>query len=425
MRTTRMTMTRPQAEFFQLPDKYPLFCGGYGTGKTEALINSAFRDYFDAPTAMIGLYEPSYDLIKLILMPRLEERLTELKIAHRLHKTDKTITLRSKKKWNRNPTFIMRTLDNPSRIVGYQTYRAHVDEIDVLKKDQAQLAWRKIIARNRQKPKGVEKPFNRVSAYTTPEGFKFAYETWVKNKKEGYAMVQASTYSNPFLADDYIPSLIASYPPQLIKAYIDGEFTNLTSGSVYPDFKRDLNHSPTTMQPGEPLHIGMDFNVLNMAAIIFVVREDKPHAVAEITKGRDTPTVAALLKERYAGHDITIYPDASGQNTSSKSASESDLSILESHGFRIDAPSKNPPVKDRLNSVNALILNGKGERKLRVNTDLCPEFTECLEQQPYDKNGEPDKDGGHDHANDGAGYFLHTRWPLLKPNASVETLRLW
>lgn len=416
-----MTMTEPQAKFFQLTDKYPLFCGGYGTGKTETLINCALRDHFEAPNALISLYEPTYDLIQLILMPRLEEKLTDYGIKFRLHKTDKTVTLRGRK----NPSFIMRTLDNPARIVGYESYRAHVDEIDVLKKDQAQLAWRKIIARNRQKPVGVENPLNRVSAYTTPEGYRFAYETWVKKAKDGYRMVQASTYSNPYLPKDYIQGLIDSYPPQLIKAYILGEFTNLNTGSVYPDFSRTLNHSPTVMQDGEPLHVGMDFNVLNMAAIIFVVRENKPHAVAEITKGRDTPTVAALLKERYAGHDITIYPDASGQNTSSKGAAESDLSILESHGFRIDAPSKNPPVKDRVNSMNALVLNGKGERNLRVNTDACPEFTECLEQQPYDENGEPDKDGGHDHANDGAGYFLHTRWPLHKPTATVESLRVW
>jgi hypothetical protein len=80
------------------------------------------------------------------------------------------------------------------------------------------------------------------------------------------------------------------------------------------------------------------------------------------------------------------------------------------------APSQNPPVKDRVNSVNALILNDRGVRRLRVNTDACPTFTECLEQQPYDeKNGEPDKKSGHDHCNDAAGYFLHGRWPVVRP----------
>jgi hypothetical protein len=408
-----MTMTEPQARFFQLNDKYPLFCGGYGTGKTETLLNCAIRDALEAPGGLIALYEPTYDLIELILAPRLEEKLTALKFSYKYNKRRNFIAV----KGGRCASFVMRTLDNPARIIGYESYRAHVDEIDTLRQDHALLAWRRIIARNRQKPKRVAKPFNRVSAYTTPEGFRFAYDTWVRNKKPGYEMVQAATYSNPFLPDDYVDSLRTSYPPQLIKAYIDGLFVNLASGSVYPDFDRKLNHSPVAIQAGEPLHVGMDFNVNKMAAVVFVVRDEQPHAVAELMKVRDTPTMARLVKERFkdAGHPVTVYPDASGQNTSSKGASVSDLTILQVAGFTIRAPSTNPRIKDRVNSVNALIHNDKGDRRLRVNVDACPVFTECLEQQPYDQHGEPDKATGHDHGNDAAGYFLHSRWPVTKP----------
>jgi Terminase large subunit, T4likevirus-type, N-terminal/Terminase RNaseH-like domain len=412
VRSLRMTMTEPQARFFQLTDKYPLFCGGYGTGKTETLLNCAIRDALDAPRGLIALYEPTYDLIQMILAPRLEQKLTDLGISYAYHKTRNWITV----KGGRCADFVMRTLDNPSRIIGYESYRAHVDEIDTLKQEQATLVWRRIIARNREKPKGLENPFNRVSAYTTPEGFRFAYDTWVRNKKPGYEMVHAATYSNPFLPDDYVESLRGTYPPQLIKAYIDGQFVNLASGSVYPDFDRRLNHSPTVMAVGEPLHVGMDFNRLHMAAIIFVIREDEPHAVAEIVDGRDTPTVARMLRERYKdkGHHVTIYPDSAASSASSKDAGVSDLTILQGAGFQIRALSSHSPVKDRVNAVNALILNDKNCRRLRVNTDLCPRFTECLEQQPYDKHGEPDKDGGLDHPNDAAGYFLEQRWPVTK-----------
>jgi len=145
--------------------------------------------------------------------------------------------------------FVLRTLENPARIIGYESYRAHVDEIDTLKKTQAAMAWRKIIARNRQQPADIDKPFNRVSAYTTPEGFQFVYDTWGRNPKPGYVMIQAATYTNPFLPDDYVQTLRDSYPAALIDAYIEGRFTNLTSGSVYPDFNRVLNHTDDTLQP--------------------------------------------------------------------------------------------------------------------------------------------------------------------------------
>jgi len=43
-----------------------------------------------------------------------------------------------------------------------------------------------------------------------------------------------------------------------------------------------------------------------------------------------------------------------------ESASESDLSILQGSGFLIQAKSVHPPVKDRINSVNALPLTDQG-----------------------------------------------------------------
>jgi hypothetical protein len=413
-------MTEPQAEFFQLDAKYPALVGGFGTGKTETLANCALRDAMEAPAGLIGLYEPTYDLVRLILAPRMEDKLSTMGIRYRYNKQENIIYCSS----GGCADFVLRTLDNPARIVGYETYRAHVDEIDTLKEDHARLAWQKVIARNRQRPKGVVAPFNRVAVYTTPEGFRFVYKTWAKDPQPGYVMVQAPTRTNPFLPPDYIDSLRASYPPQLIDAYLEGRFVNLASGNVYPNFDRKLNHTDEVMAEREPLVCGLDFNVLKMAAVIYVVRNGEPRAVGELTGVRDTPEMARILKERFKdkGHTVTIFPDASGQNTSSKSASESDLSILKQAGFLINVNSTNPAVKDRVNAVNALILNDKGERRLKVNTHLCPVFTEALEQQPYDKNGEPDKATGHDHVNDAAGYPLVKLWPIVKRQTRVSTL---
>ncbi|MFA1602333.1 terminase large subunit domain-containing protein [Alcaligenes faecalis] len=419
-RTLRLQMTEPQARFFQTEDKYPAFIGGFGSGKTETLANCALRDALESSDALIALYQPTYDLVRLILAPRMEEKLSELGIRYKYNKQENIIYTSAPNCGD----FILRTLENPARIVGYESYRAHVDEIDTLKKVQAEAAWRKIIARNRQKPKGVDKPFNRVSAYSTPEGFRFAYETWARKPKPGYVMVQAATSSNPFLPDDYVDSLRESYPAQLIEAYLQGRFVNLNSGSVYPSFCRRRNHSAEVERPNETLHVGMDFNVLNMTATINVIRDDLPITVAELTEVRDTPAMAKLLKDRFKdrGHAVVVYPDASGQNTSSKNASESDLSILRQAGFTVRANSRNPSVRDRVNAVNAMLLNDMDQRRWKVNTDRCPVLTEALEQQAYDKNGEPDKSSGHDHANDAQGYFLVHRYPIKKPSAGQRQI---
>lgn len=419
-RVLHIQMTEPQARFYQLTDKYPAFVGGFGTGKTETLANCAVRDALESHDALIALYEPTYDLVRLILAPRMEEKLSDMGIRYRYNKQENIIYTSS----SQCGDFVLRTLENPARIVGYQSYRAHIDEIDTLRKDQAKLAWQKIIARNRQQPAGAD-PLNRVSAYTTPEGFRFVYDTWGRNPKPGYVMVQAATSTNPFLPDDYIDTLRDSYPPALISAYIEGKFTNLTSGSVYPDFCRTLNHTNEVERDREPLLIGMDFNRLKMSAVVYVLRDDHPVAVAEITDGRDTPYMADLIKRQYAdkGHPIQIYPDASGQNSSSKNASESDLSILKKAGFAVRVKSTNPAIADRVNAVNALILNGQGERRLKINTHRCPHLTDGLEQQAYDKNGVPDKSSGMDHLNDAAGYPLAYLFPIQHKTAGQRRIR--
>lgn len=421
-RTLRLQMTEPQARFFQLRDKYPAFVGGFGTGKTETLANCAIRDGLESSSALIALYEPTYDLVRLILAPRMEEKLSSLGIRYKYNKQENIIYTSS----GQCGDFVLRTLENPARIIGYESYRAHVDEIDTLKKDQAKLAWQKIIARNRQRPDGIPDPFNRVSAYTTPEGYRFVYDTWGRNPKPGYVMVQAATHTNPFLPDDYVQTLRDSYPAALIDAYIEGRFTNLTSGSVYPDFDRALNHSDATLQEGEPALIGMDFNRLHMSAVIYVMRDGWPVAVDEITDGRDTPQMVELFLERYKrrGHAVTIFPDASGQNSSSKNASESDLSIIRQAGLSVRVNSTNPAIMDRVNAVNALILNGRGERRLKVNTHRCPHLTDGLEQQAFDKNGMPDKSSGIDHVIDAAGYPLAHLFPVKKPVTETKPLRM-
>ena len=416
-RKISVTMTEPQARFFNKTCKYPAFVGGFGSGKTETMLNCAFRDARQSAKSLIALYEPTYDLIRLILAPRMDEKLVDFGIRHRYNKTENII-------YTSSPgigDFVMRTLDNPTRIVGYESYRAHVDEIDTLKEAHAQAVWEKIIARNRQTLDGSDIALNRVSAYTTPEGFRFVYKMWQRNPSPGYEMVKAATASNPFLPADYVESLRNTYDEHLINAYLEGEFVNLTSGTVYHAFDRTLNGSHEVVMPGETLYIGMDFNVGKMAAIVHVKRGNTPHAVDEITDGYDTPEVIKTIQERFAGHQIYVYPDASGKNRKSNSASLTDIQQLKDAGFIIRVDPSNPPVKDRVNSMNSMFCNAHGERRYFVNVQRCPVYTECLEQQVWAPSGEPDKSAGKDHCNDAGGYFIVKDYPLIRPVAAHST----
>lgn len=409
-----LTLTEPQDDFVFSEAQYPLFCGGFGAGKSEALFKRVIIQKLTYPKLNQGYFAPSYDLISLIAFPRLSELLRECGLKFKLNKSEKVFTI------DGYGSIIMRSMDNPDSIVGFEIADAVIDELDTMQKEKAENAWNKVIARCRQKkPDG--KP-NTAAVGTTPEGFRFCYERWEKKGSEKYILYRAPTYSNPYLPESYIDGLRESYPPQLLAAYLDGKFVNLASGGVYPDFDRTINVSKETIKAREPLHIGMDFNVLKMAAVVHVLRDGKLHAVDELVDVRDTPTMAALIKERFPDHHIKIYPDAAGQATSSKNSSESDHIILKKAGFTLVVNGTNPSIKDRINAYNAQILNAKGERSYYVNVDMCPNLTEALEQQAYDKHGMPDKSTGHDHVLDAAGYCVVKLFPIVKPIAKSTSL---
>jgi hypothetical protein len=415
----KLKVTQPQADFLNLTCKYPAFVAGFGTGKSEVMCTSALLDSLEGGSdSLIAMYEPTYDLVRLILAPRMEEKLIDWGIRYKYNKSENIIYTSN----GQLGDFVLRTLDNPARIIGYESFRSKIDELDTLPTDKAREAWVKIIARNRQNPstyiKQTDKPMNTVSVFTTPEGFKFVYERWKKEKFVGHEMIQASTMSNPYLPDDYVQTLRDSYPEQLIEAYLNGEFVNLTSGTVYNQYDRKANHTDRVWDGKEPVYIGMDFNVGQMSAVVHVKDKDGPRAIDEIVKAYDTPDIINIIKSRYQNCTIRVYPDASGGSRKSVNASVTDLALLSEAGFGVIANKKNPFVKDRVLAMNRAFCDNSNNRMYLVNAIRCPSYADCLEQQVWNDNGEPDKTQGKDHANDAGGYFIAYDYPVIKPVAA-------
>jgi len=424
-RSLDITMTEPQAEFLALDCKYPAFVGGFGSGKTETMITAAIIDASHSSTSVIALYEPTFDLVNLVLAPRLEARLREYGIAANHNKQDHIIYTSA----SQFGDFVFRSMDKPERIIAYESYRCHIDELDTLKQNHAQDIWRKILGRNRQVPKdlldvhkvqnsktGKLEAFNRASVYTTPEGYRFVYDRWKKRASDDYRIVHAATTSNPFVEDSYVESLREEYPAELAEAYIQGQFVNLTSGTVYNAYNRVIHRSQEAIRPGENLYIGCDFNKRNCAFTTYVKRDGgKWHAVDEGSGIYDTFEMIRILKERYFGHTIAMYPDASGASEKT-SAAKSDIALLSEAGFHIRANRKNPGVRDRINASNRAF----GDGRVLVNDSRCPNVARCLEQQAYKDNGDPDKDSGNDHQNDATTYVLAFEMPIRKPVFNID-----
>ena len=415
----RVSLNSPQTDFIALPHKFRAFVAGYGGGKTWVGSTAMGLRYYSHPRINQAYYAPTYPHIRDIFYPTIEEVAHTLELRVDVMESNKEVHFYSGRRYR--GTTICRSMERPASIIGYKVGHSMVDELDTLPAAKAKTAWRKIIARMRWA--GAT---NGVDVTTTPEGFRETHRLFVSevaqkpDLAESYGMIQASTRDNEAnLPDGYIKSLTDTYPAELIDAYIDGKFCNLTTGTVYNKYNRERCNSKETIQPGEPLFIGMDFNVGKMAATVYVQRSSGWHAVAELNDILDTPAMAQRIKQNWrdtvSPHRIVIYPDASGNSTSSKNASISDLSILRGFGYEIRVKSTNPGVRDRILATNKRFEIGG----LWVNSFLCPTTARCFEQQAYDK-GEPDKKSGFDHQNDASTYPIAYEFPIIRPMTTLK-----
>jgi len=410
----------PQGRFHMMPQKYRGFISGYGGGKTWAGSAGMCKHFWEYPGINQGYFAPTYSMIRDIFYPTIEEVAYSFGLqcviregAHEVH-------------FYRGPeergVTICRSMDHPQSIVGFKIGHAIIDEIDIMPTRKAEDVWRKIIARMRYNVPGLK---NGVDIMSTPEGFRFCHKLFVQSIQDNpelsnnYGLIQASTYDNEKnLPADYIQSLKEIYPSELIEAYINGQFVNLTSGTVFRNYDRVRCNSIETMIDGEPLFIGQDFNVQKMASAVFVQRPTGWHAVAELKDLFDTPALIKTINEKWVskGHRIIMYPDASGGNRKSVDASKSDIALLHQAGYTVRNHPSNPLVKDQILATNLALEKGL----VKVNARLCPTIARCLEQQAYDDNGEPDKTSGFDHMNEAFSYFICYEMPIQKPMSRMK-----
>lgn len=405
-----------QGEFYLSEDRVTALVTGYGGGKTFANFYKCLTTAATYKSIPQGYFAPTYPLIRDIFFPTATAFCAEHGLICTINKQDKIVQIED------YAPIMCRTMDDPDRIIGFEIGDAHIDELDTMREHHAKDAFNRILARLRAKyPDGRQ---NRAHVTTTPEGFRAVYKLFKQDPKPGYRLIQGSTIENKAnLPEGYIQSLYDSYDPAAVEAYVNGQFVNLETGQVYRSYKRFECNTNEEVRFNEPLLIGMDFNVQRGCAVVYVTRYtdkgvEQLHAVDEIHNAYDTPAQISILKERYPGHAMTITPDASGDNRKSSNATETDFTQLKSAGFRIQVNNRNPLIKERVQSMNTCFSKGT----VKVNAAKCPKFADALEQQSYDKNGQPDKTPpNYDDIVDAGGYPVCYKFPVKRNSSSSAT----
>ncbi len=298
------------------------------------------------------------------------------------------------------------------------------DEADTTSADVAQKAGEMFLARMRVGQ------VNQLAIASTPEGFRYCYNTFVTDDNQDKRLIRVKTKDNPNLPPEFIPSLERSYSGPLVAAYLNGEFVNLAHCSLYPEFDRSLHYTDATPNDTETIFVGIDINVGNCVTTHLVKRGDQFHFFNEAVY-RDTQQIASGLRELYPHHfrnnQLTLIPDAASKQRSTAAAQESDMGILKKAGHTVIAQQSNPLIQDRINAVNALIAQGR----LLVGNG-CPHLRRTLEQHAFDEKGKPEKGAtGMDdlsHAGDSMGYAVYRLAAIRQWKQGATTakaVRLW
>jgi PBSX family phage terminase large subunit len=406
-----------EKELLMLPHQFELLsdtttkiiglCSGYGGGKTWSAARKAVHLAILNPGVDGIITEPTFPLLTQVMFPELKSALEFFNVQYKFNKVESIFYCNIN---GHETRIICGSMENYERLIGINAAWCICDEFDTSKTEVAYNAYVKLLGRLR---KGNVRQMVIVS---TPEGFRAMHKIFVLEKDDSKKLIQARTQDNKYLPIDYIETLRSQYPQNLLQAYLEGQFVNLTSGTVYSSYDRVKCDSDETIQPGEPLYIGCDFNVTKQAATVYVKRGEVWHAVDELVDMYDTPDMVRTIKNKYAKHVIYVYPDASGGSRKTVDASISDIALLQQAKFIVKANKRNPAVKDRILATNAALDKGL----VKINSKKCPIVSQCLEQQAYNKNGEPDKSSDNDHQNDATTYPIAFEMPIIKPVANLN-----
>jgi hypothetical protein len=114
----------------------------------------------------------------------------------------------------------------------------------------------------------------------------------------------------------------------------------------------------------------------------------------------------------------TTFPDPAGRALSTTSNNRSDHAILREFGFNVRAKSKAPLQKDRLYSLNRLLMNSEGQIKMTVSPK-CVNLIRDYELTQRDKHGNLDKsDLSLSHFLDASSYYSDLVHPAYRRTAT-------
>jgi len=403
-----MPLTNPQKNVIKDNSRFRVLITGRRFGKTFVAINEIAK-FASIPNKKIWYVAPSYRQAKAICWGVLKEKMIYHKWVKSINHSDLTLTLKN------NSQITLRGSDNESSLRGVGLNFLILDEFQDINKT----AWYEVLRPTLSDTEG------HALFCGTPRGFgNWSYDLYKmgENNKD-WKSFQYTTLEGEQVSEDEIEQAKQDLDLRTFQQEYEATFVNY-SGMIYYNFSRDKNIIEKYNKNTGVLHIGLDFNVDPMSAVVCIIENDRIFVVDEIQiYSSNTNEMCDEIKTRYKNKQIVVYPDPSARQRKTSAGGLTDLAILKNNGFDVRCRSTAPLVRDRINAVNSKLKNVNGKNSLFI-VKFCKNAIKSIERQIYKEGTHiPDKDSGYDHMNDALGYLVEYNFPLRRNFAPSQPKR--
>ena len=400
-----MKLSEPQQQISDSESRMRICAAGRRFGKSFLAINELAK-FARHPNRKCLYVAPSYRMARQIIWEDLKNFLRNVKWIKRVNESELTIYLVN------NSQIMLRSADNPDSIRGIGVDFLVLDEAaDIPKLEDT---WQAVLRPTLSDRQG------HALIIGSPKGRNFFYDMWVQGgATEDWQSFQFTTLEGLRVPQEEITAAKRDMDERTFQQEYEARFVDY-AGVIYYAFTDDniKQFNPDDLTPRTPLHVGIDMNINPMSAVIGVINKmGILHIIDEVEiYSSNTTELIKEIKGRYPHRIIFAYPDASGQALKTSAAGVTDHNLLHNAGFKVKVGKTNPPVVDRINSVNSLLCNSNNERKLFIDPK-CKRLRECLIKHTYrEGTRQPNKTDGYDHLLDSLGYLVYANFAIRKEN---------
>ena len=404
-----MPLTEPQTQVVNSDARFRVLVTGRRFGKTYLAINEIAK-FASQPNKKVWYVAPTYRQAKTICWSELKDKLIRHKWVKGINHSDLTITLRNKS------TITLRGSENFDALRGVGLDMVIFDEFSDINKE----AWYEVLRPTLSDTNG------HALFCGSPRAFgNWSYELFKMGEtNKEWESFKYTTLEGGQVPDEEIEQAKQDLDIRTFQQEYEATFVNY-SGMIYYNFSRDKNLIDKYNRNSLVLHIGLDFNVDPMCAVVSVIENEKVIVIDEIQiYSSNTNEMCEEINNRYKDKKIVVYPDPSARQRKTSAGGLTDLAILKNFGFEVKCRNTAPLVRDRINSVNSKLKNVAGKNNLYI-LNSCKNVIKSIERQIYKEGTHiPDKDSGFDHMNDALGYLIEFNFPI-KRNFTPTAQKRW